>query len=241
MKCITYVSSVTASKNGVAVPTGLSQILRTAQKRNEASGITGILSYRNGHYIQVIEGDDDAVDLLFAKIKTDPRHHQIDVLINVTINKRAFPNWGMKLLDSVNRDVYFVKLMERHSDRIRLLPKNKRDVLARFYKAGPSNGVPQSYHGKALKLIAWPEFTVLKQSPTIIELCARLTQHEIAYEELLESNDFGTQDQLDRILKKFETLGILKTVQSTTQGTKEFHVPKANNFYSKMRDFLRLG
>ncbi|MFQ3244366.1 MAG: hypothetical protein ACI9SP_000994 [Arenicella sp.] len=241
MKCITYVSKVVARKNGAVIPVGLSDIFSAARKKNAELQITGLLSYRAGHYIQVIEGSSDAVDQLYSKIKLDTRHHQISLLFDFEITQRSFPNWNMKLVGSVNKDLNFLQFMAQNSEEISSLDDTQKQLLEVFY--GLDNTSPssiQTYKGKNLMLVAWPDFTLIRQSPTIIELCAQLTKKPYPYESLLESRRFGTEQQLDKILKKFEALEILNVANSFKQSPQANQIGSSTRFYSKMRTFLGL-
>ncbi len=241
MKCITYVSKVVARKNGAVIPIGLSDIFSAARKKNAELEITGLLSYRAGYYIQILEGDSDAVDQLFSKIKSDPRHQNISVLFDFKITQRSFPNWSMKLVGSVNKDQNFLQFMSQSSEKIWSLDNTQKQLLEVFY--GLDNTSPasiQTYQGKHLMLFAWPDFRQISQSPTVIELCAQLTKKPYPYESLLESRRFGTQQQLDKILKKFETLEILNVMDSLKQSPQANQIGSSTRFYSKMRTFLGL-
>jgi hypothetical protein len=242
MKCITYVSKVIARKNGAVVPVGLADIFSAARKKNAELQITGLLSYRGGHYIQVLEGDDSIVDQLFSKIRLDPRHEQIVVLFDFKITQRCFPDWDMKLVGSVNKDASFLKFMAQNSEKIPTLNNMQRQLVEIFY--GLTSSSPnsiQSYDGKNLMLSAWPDFMQIRQSPTVIELCAQLTKRPYPYDSLLESRRFGTQQQLDKILKTFETLEILNVTDSLRHNIQASHAGSSTRFYSKMKTFLGLG
>lgn len=64
-----YVSSAVAP----FTPQELLELLRRARQDNEAAGITGMLLYRSGNFIQTIEGPAAAVDTLLKRIACDPR------------------------------------------------------------------------------------------------------------------------------------------------------------------------
>ena len=241
MKCVIYVSKVIARQNGAMIPTGLSQIVRSAQKSNVASNITGVLSYRSGHYFQVLEGEDDEVDSLFAKIKSDQRHEQVEIILDTTIYKRNFPQWGMKLLESVNKDRHFLELVSEQSEELATLNSEQRAMLALFYKISDRrHGTSIGYEGTELMLTAWPDFSVINQSPVILELCARLTRQPHPYTSLVDGGQFGTRQQLDKILGMFETLEILKIVKSESQSFEIIPKNQSGGFYSKMKNFLNL-
>jgi len=74
-------------------------VLAQARRRNKRDDITGMLLYKNGYYMQVLEGDEEKVMDVFAVIKKDIRHHSVDVLRTEYIQHRDFPDWTMGFTD----------------------------------------------------------------------------------------------------------------------------------------------
>jgi len=244
MKCVVYVSDVSANQGGGVVPVGLSGIFRTARTQNINFNITGLLSYKNGRYIQILEGDDDNINQLMANLIGDSRHQNMKVLMDFRIDDRSFPEHGMKLVTSVKKEQSFIKFVEKYFGRLRRLDSRKRELFGHFYSLDTTRSqVSSSYVGKNLMLSSWPDFTLIKQSPVIIELCGQLTLEACSYDRILKSGKFGTKQQLDSILNKFEILEILKVTkiieQTTTQVSVERNQESSANFYSKMKTFLQ--
>ena len=73
----------------------LPELLKKARVANAALGITGMLVYVNGNFLQVIEGTEASIDALFAKISKDPRHKRMLVIVREPIMTRSFPDWSM--------------------------------------------------------------------------------------------------------------------------------------------------
>jgi hypothetical protein len=73
----------------------LAELLRQCVRNNERAGLTGLLLYRGGRFMQVLEGPDDAVRDVFAVIAADGRHTEVRLLVDEDIARRAFPDWGM--------------------------------------------------------------------------------------------------------------------------------------------------
>lgn len=73
----------------------LATILATARRRNERDGITGALICRHDIYLQLIEGDEGAIDALFARILADDRHLAVTLLSRVEVADRLLPQWAM--------------------------------------------------------------------------------------------------------------------------------------------------
>ncbi len=61
--------------------------------------VTGILLYSEGSFFQVLEGEPETIDNLFAGISRDERHQQVTVIIREPISRRAFGDWTMGYTD----------------------------------------------------------------------------------------------------------------------------------------------
>jgi hypothetical protein len=75
--------------------TELLDILKVSRVNNTSGEITGMLLYKGGNFMQVLEGPDDAVNGIFEKIKNDPRHKDVSVISREQIQSRQFPSWEM--------------------------------------------------------------------------------------------------------------------------------------------------
>jgi hypothetical protein len=73
----------------------LADILQSAARHNQRDGITGMLLYAEGNFLQVLEGDSVAVQATFARIAKDPRHSNITVLLQEALAQRHFAQWSM--------------------------------------------------------------------------------------------------------------------------------------------------
>ncbi len=73
----------------------LVDLLRTSRENNARDGITGMLLYRGGNFMQAFEGPEGAVRALEARIRQDPRHRDIHGLLDGAVAVRQFPNWTM--------------------------------------------------------------------------------------------------------------------------------------------------
>ena len=75
--------------------TELEALLAQSRENNAKLAITGLLLYRNGSFMQVLEGPENAVNDTYAIIKTDTRHREVFKLYDSPITKRDFPKWSM--------------------------------------------------------------------------------------------------------------------------------------------------
>lgn len=74
---------------------GLNQLLEQSRQRNAELEITGLLLYHQSSFMQVLEGSQKNVDLVFESIKRDTRHHHIEVVLNEAVEAREFSDWTM--------------------------------------------------------------------------------------------------------------------------------------------------
>ena len=77
----------------------LLEILARSRTNNAEAGITGMLLYKDGNYMQVLEGEEKAVRDLYARIRRDPRHLGIVTLVEGRRDNRCFGDWSMGFQD----------------------------------------------------------------------------------------------------------------------------------------------
>lgn len=99
----------------------LEAILHDARRRNTEVGITGILVYRDGRFVQLLEGPADAVDETLDRIRGDRRHQDVVELDRNVTETRWFPDWSMAyepLSDDSVRDVPWFRDYFTSTDRL---------------------------------------------------------------------------------------------------------------------------
>jgi hypothetical protein len=70
-------------------------LLEQSRRDNLVTGITGLLLYKDGNFMQILEGSREAVLLTLLKIKNDVRHHHLIVLFEGEVTQREFKDWSM--------------------------------------------------------------------------------------------------------------------------------------------------
>ncbi|GAA4380503.1 BLUF domain-containing protein [Hymenobacter koreensis] len=83
--------------SAVGEPTAadLAFLLEQARTNNLRLGITGLLLYGSHSFLQVLEGEEEAVRAVYARIKVDYRNTRVFKLADGPIQKRLFANWSM--------------------------------------------------------------------------------------------------------------------------------------------------
>lgn len=75
--------------------TELGPILESAVRHNSADGITGMLLYSDGNFLQVLEGIPENARATYERICQDRRHRNITLLTEEEVPERQFPHWSM--------------------------------------------------------------------------------------------------------------------------------------------------
>ncbi len=91
MRQVIYTSQATSpmSENEII------EMLKQAQKNNNEHGITGVLIFFLGRFVQYIEGEDQEVAQLVQNIQNDIRNTQLVILEDSQVDTRNFPDWSM--------------------------------------------------------------------------------------------------------------------------------------------------
>ena len=77
----------------------LLDILAKSREANAEAGITGMLLYKDGAFMQALEGEEEAVRELYARIARDPRHFGLLTLVESEREDRCFGDWSMGFQD----------------------------------------------------------------------------------------------------------------------------------------------
>ena len=100
-------------------PDIIESILSQSRQFNPTCGITGILCYGGGIFLQAIEGGRSAVSELYGHIQKDARHKDVVLLHYEEITERQFGGWTMGQVDvsRVNTNILL-----KYSERAELDP-----------------------------------------------------------------------------------------------------------------------
>ncbi|MDO9161349.1 MAG: BLUF domain-containing protein [Methylococcaceae bacterium] len=91
LNCLVYVSLA----NQEMSDNHLQAMLKKAREKNEKLSITGMLLYRDGFFMQALEGELNDIEDLFKTISQDPRHRDLLLIYKKPIQQRGFPDWTM--------------------------------------------------------------------------------------------------------------------------------------------------
>ena len=83
-----------------ADPALVDAIVATSVANNPQHGITGVLCYGNGVFMQALEGGRTEVSRLYQLIGRDARHEDVVLLHYEEILEREFAGWAMGLVNT---------------------------------------------------------------------------------------------------------------------------------------------
>ncbi|MBU6378840.1 MAG: BLUF domain-containing protein [Gammaproteobacteria bacterium] len=88
---VTYISQEASPLSADA----LLGLLSECHRNNTARGLTGMLLFGNGTFLQSLEGEREVVEALMQKIARDPRHTGMKILRQDAIEERQYVDWSM--------------------------------------------------------------------------------------------------------------------------------------------------
>ena len=88
---LVYVSAATCAFDTES----LDRLLAKARTNNASVGVSGMLVFHEGSFIQVLEGPRPEVQKLFERIECDPRHTETKILFRGEVDKPSFSDWSM--------------------------------------------------------------------------------------------------------------------------------------------------
>ena len=102
-------------------------ILEVSRRNNQKNKVTGILLYRNGEFLQLLEGERINVYYTLKKIMDDQRHTNVNIIYENEIQKSLFNNWSMAfksesdLNPEINQRLEKLKLSPNIADDLALV------------------------------------------------------------------------------------------------------------------------
>ena len=110
MKRLIHIIYASAASNPINEEK-LLDLLNRSRKNNLGFEITGMLLHVEGSFFQVLEGEENAVEELFERIRSDQRHLKITVIIKEPIAERAFPEWSMAFAGATKEQIESIEGM----------------------------------------------------------------------------------------------------------------------------------
>lgn len=97
----------------------IESILHQSRDHNPSSGVTGVLCYGGGIFLQALEGGRMPINELYGHIQRDPRHKDVVLLQYEEISERRFSGWTM---GEVNMNRINAAILLKYAERPELDP-----------------------------------------------------------------------------------------------------------------------
>ena len=113
---LVYASRATfpTGADSASVNADVARILMQSRRNNPANGLVGALYLAEGCFFQCLEGPAEAVDALYRRLGSDPRHRDLAVLSRESIQQPSFASWSMKYVPNAS---VVRQLLDRHKLR----------------------------------------------------------------------------------------------------------------------------
>lgn len=128
---IVYVSAATHPMSEDA----LAALLAQARENNARHGITGVLLYHDGNFMQLLQGPAGDVRTIYSAIECDPRHHMVIPIVDETGLPREFTDWAMAC-GQLDARRWAALMSELSPDGSALSDGSAASVLKSFWKEG---------------------------------------------------------------------------------------------------------
>ncbi|MGJ8652290.1 MAG: BLUF domain-containing protein [Opitutaceae bacterium] len=112
----------------------LKDLLLVARKANKEHEITGLLLYKDGNFMQVIEGERADIEQLTHNIEHDQTHTGMIVLLKESIQQRDFSDWTMGFQNLSSEKIEGFSDFLSTSTEDSLLPGKAKKLLMSFKK-----------------------------------------------------------------------------------------------------------
>ena len=95
---IIYISRSTFISSGLVrgIEPNVARILAKSRINNRRNGLVGVLYFGDGCFFQCLQGEEAAVDALYALLESDSRHKDLKVFSRKQISALSFADWSMK-------------------------------------------------------------------------------------------------------------------------------------------------
>ena len=111
----------------------LSSLTKSAAVYNNANNVTGFISFKDGFFVQYLEGAKPDVSYLMHKIRDDKRHLVLDEVVIGHLDKRNFLGWDMQLLNHSHlANLAFEDVLQWASMSLNLSSKEHVETLERI-------------------------------------------------------------------------------------------------------------
>ncbi len=124
-------------------PGQLDRLLAVSRRNNARDGITGMLMYHDGGYLQILEGEAEMIEACYGRIGGDPSHRHLLKIMDAEVEERLFGEWSMGFArpEDLDRDggpeLRALKQVIADLPRIKLVDPRAATLIRAFFKTLP--------------------------------------------------------------------------------------------------------
>ena len=133
MHLITYISDYKLEHGDIDIV--LNNIVKVAQQENAKHDITGVLFFQDGKFMQVIEGPEAKLRQLMHNIEADPRHDDIEYVIDTKVDFRGFSKWNMDSFHLKRGQIFDADTLHALTEGFEKTLLPRADMLVFYYKS----------------------------------------------------------------------------------------------------------
>ena len=85
----------------------LQELVEQSRVRNERLGVTAVLIHQHGTFLHGLEGEAANVRALYSRVSADPRHRDVQPLVQIEVGKRLFAGQSMGFYNAVEDELDF--------------------------------------------------------------------------------------------------------------------------------------
>ena len=99
----------------------LLDLLHESRAFNKIDNITGVLLYKQGYFLQVLEGKTKVIDNLIERLIRDSRHKHFKIIQDNSIESRLFQNWRMGCADFDDPTLIFIPGISKDLNNLQVI------------------------------------------------------------------------------------------------------------------------
>lgn len=238
------------------VPKDLTAIIVQGRRFNKLHEISGFLVYKNGYYMQLIEGPTDEIRPLYRRIQQDSRHSDVVTLLSEdNVTERWFKDWALKMSWVSPIDRRIAGFLDNNWFKLRRAPQQGLRILGTFYIHAHTADIqqgddpqslpaPHEMHNYEVKMPSLPSVDAADaRVHDLLEMYGILTHAWTTYRRLLRLLDLG-ECEIYNILSDAYKSNNLSIRRLNTDTNREVIIPPADSandssFYGHLRAFFR--
>jgi uncharacterized Fe-S cluster-containing radical SAM superfamily protein len=76
------------------------ELVALSKSKNDALEVTGVLMFKDGNFMQVLEGEQEIISKLYSTIRLDSRHTLVSIIQEGPIGLREYSDWSSTYFNS---------------------------------------------------------------------------------------------------------------------------------------------